>query len=91
MAVTRLYACISKATKKRLESHVSMHRVKKGKFIEEVLLHHLKALREPPADLIISPNPTIKRQTFEQIDRLVSRRRKPKKAPRAHMSDKQAP
>ena len=56
MAETQISAFISESTKELVDRYVYAHGVKKGHLIEEALLHHLQALRELPADLIIPPS-----------------------------------
>ncbi|HEX8441676.1 hypothetical protein [Archangium sp.] len=51
MAETQISAYVSDTTKELVERYVEAHGVKKGRLIEEALLHHLQALRELPADL----------------------------------------
>lgn len=50
---TQVSAYISEETKVAVEAYVKRHGVKKGYLIEEALQHHLQALREIPADLVI--------------------------------------
>ena len=89
MATTRVRAHVSKTTKERIESYASAYGLKKGRLIEEALLHHLKALHELPADLIIPPRLVVKQQTLERVAQLVNRPRKPTKALRALMIGKE--
>ncbi len=56
MAETQISAHVSDTTKELVERYVEAHGVKKGHLIEEALLHHLLALRELPADVIIPPS-----------------------------------
>ena len=52
---TRISALISQETKELLERHVRATGVKKGHLIEQALRHHLQALQELPADVIVHP------------------------------------
>jgi hypothetical protein len=88
MAETQISAYVSDTTKELVESYVEAHGVKKGRLIEEALLHHLQALRELPADLIIPPRLVVGRETFERVADLVRRPRKPTKALRELMGGK---
>ena len=45
MADTQISAYVSDTTKELVERYVEAHGVKKGRLIEEALLHHLQALR----------------------------------------------
>ena len=90
MADTQISAYVSDTTKELVERYVEAHGVKKGRLIEEALLHHLQALRELPADLIIPPRIVVEQETFERVAELAKRPRKPTKALRELMSGKKA-
>jgi hypothetical protein len=60
--------------------------VKKGHLIEEALLHHLQALRELPADIVIPPRLVVTRASFEKLAELARKPRKPTKALRDLMA-----
>lgn len=90
MADTQISAYVSDTTKEQVERYAEAHGVKKGHLIEEALLHHLQALRELPADLIIPPRLVVEPKTFERVTGLVERPRKPTKALRELMSGKKA-
>ncbi len=64
---TQISAFISEATRERLEKHVRATGVKKGYLVEQALLHHLQALEELPADVIVHPRIVVTRKSFEQI------------------------
>jgi hypothetical protein len=88
MADTQISAYISEATKQQVERYAEAHGVKKGYLIEEALLHHLQALRELPADIVIPPRLTVTRESFEVVTELVKKPRKPTKALRDLMAGK---
>jgi uncharacterized protein (DUF1778 family) len=88
MADTQISAYVSDTTKDLVERYVEAHGVKKGRLIEEALLHHLQALRELPADVIIPPRVVVSPETLERVSELVEQPRKPTKAMRALMADK---
>jgi hypothetical protein len=90
MAETQISAYVSDTTKELVERYVEAHGVKKGRLIEEALLHHLQALRELPADLIIPPRILVEQETFERVAELTRRPRKPTKAMRELMGGKKA-
>lgn len=48
-------AVISDATKERLEVFARTHGIKKSHLIEMAILHHLAALEQLPADVVIPP------------------------------------
>lgn len=66
---TQVSAVISKETKDLLEKHARATGVKKGFLLEMALLHHLRALQEIPADIIIPPLVVVTRDSGEQIAR----------------------
>jgi hypothetical protein len=88
MADTQISAYISETTKEQVERYAEAHGVKKGFLVEEALLHHLQALRELPADIVIPPRLTITSQSFERIAGFVKKPRKPTKALRDLMAGK---
>jgi uncharacterized protein (DUF1778 family) len=90
MADTQISAYISDETKELVERYADTHGVKKGRLVEEALLHHLQALRELPADVIIPPRIVLSGESFERVGDLVKRPRTPTKALRDLMSGKSA-
>lgn len=52
---TQISALVSPSTKALLERHARATGVKKGHLIEDALRHHLHALHELPADVIVKP------------------------------------
>lgn len=52
---TRISARVSVTTRELLERHVRATGVKKGHLVEQALRHHLQALQELPADVIVHP------------------------------------
>jgi hypothetical protein len=83
MAETQISAYISDSTKQQVERYADSHGVKKGHLVEEALLHHLQALRELPADIVVPPKLTVTRESFETVAELVKKPRKPTRALRA--------
>lgn len=51
----QISALISRSTKELLERHVRATGVKKGHLVEQALRHHLQALQELPADVLVHP------------------------------------
>jgi len=88
MAETQISAYISEATKDKVERYAEAHGVKKGNLVEEALLHHLQALRELPADVVIPPRIIVTADSFEKVGALVKEPRKPSKALRDLMAGK---
>lgn len=52
---TQISAVVSSTTKALLEHHVRATGVKKAHLVEQALRHHLQALQELPADVVIHP------------------------------------
>ena len=52
---TQISAVVSRTTKELLERHVRATGMKKGRLVEQALRHHLGALQELPADVIVHP------------------------------------
>jgi hypothetical protein len=86
MAETQISAYISETTKEQVERYAQAHGVKKGHLVEEALLHHLQALRELPADIVIPPRLTVSAESFAKVVALVKKPRKPTKALRDLMA-----
>ena len=64
---TQISALVSPATKELLERHVRATGVKKGHLVEQALRHHLCALQELPADVLIHPRLIVTRKSGEAI------------------------
>ena len=88
MADTQISAYISEQTKEEVERYAGAHGVKKGALVEQALLHHLQALRELPADIIIPPRLELSETSFARVADLAAKPRKPTKALRALMAGK---
>ena len=63
----QISALISQTTKDLLEKHVRATGVKKGHLIEQALRHHLLALQELPADVVVHPRLVVTRKSGEAI------------------------
>ncbi len=88
MADTQISAYISDSTKEKLERYAEARGVKKGFLIEEALLHHLQALSELPADIVIPQRITVTPASYRSIVSLVKKPRKPTRAMRDLMAGK---
>ena len=64
---TQISAQISETTRELMEKHVRQTGVKKGRLVEQALLHHLQALETLPADYIIHPRIVVSRKTGERM------------------------
>jgi uncharacterized protein (DUF1778 family) len=67
MMRAQISAPISEETRELLERHVKATGVKKGYLIESALRHHLRALQELPADVIVPPRLVLTRRSFEEL------------------------
>jgi len=63
----QISAVVSRTTKDLLERHVRATGVKKGHLIEQALRHHLQALQEVPADVIVHPRLVVTRKSGEKV------------------------
>ena len=63
MKDSQISAVISETTKELMERHVRATGVKKGHLIEQALRHHLQALQELPADVIVHPRLVVTRKS----------------------------
>jgi hypothetical protein len=90
MSETQISAFVSEETKAQVERYSGAHGVKKGALIEQALLHHLKALRELPADIIIPPRIELTDESFAEVTGRLAKPRKPTAAMRALMAGRPA-
>jgi hypothetical protein len=88
MPESQISAFISDETKAQVERYADAHGVKKGALVEQALLHHLRALRELPADVIIPPRIKLAPASFAKVAELIAKPRKPTKALRKLMAGK---
>ncbi|MCX7082535.1 MAG: hypothetical protein NT008_04165 [Methylococcales bacterium] len=77
MSATHISATISSDTKSLVENYSKKSGVKKGFLIEEALLHHLQALKELPADIIIPAKIMLTEKSMSQIINLVANPQQP--------------
>ena len=82
---TQLSAFVSVETRDLLEKEVRATGVKKAYLIEAALRHHLQALNELPADVIVHPRLIATRRSGEAVARRLKRGR-PTRALRDLMS-----
>jgi hypothetical protein len=72
---TQISAHISDSTSSELENYVEARGLKKGYVIEQALRHHLRALRDLPADVIVPPQVVVSAETAEHlVDRMLKPR-----------------
>ena len=70
---TQISALVSRTTSELLERHVRATGVKKGHLVEQALRHHLQALQELPADVVVHPKLVVTRKSGEAILRQIQR------------------
>lgn len=73
----QISAYVSLSTKEQLERYAEAHGFKKGRLIEEALLHHLQALREIPADVVVPVRLVVSKASGARILERIARPRKP--------------
>jgi len=83
---TQISAIVSVTTKNLLEKHVRATGIKKGHLVEEALRHHLQALQELPADVILHPKVVVSRPSGEALVQRMTSRPRPTKALRKLMA-----
>jgi len=88
MSTTQISAHISDATSSELDRHVDARGLKKGYVVEQALRHHLRALRELPADVIIPPQLVVNAKTGAHLADRMENPRKPTPAMRALLAKK---
>ena len=69
---TQISAVVSRTTSELLERHARATGIKKGRLVEQALRHHLQALQELPADVVVHPTLVVTRDSgraiLEQIE-----------------------
>ena len=64
---TQISAVVSRTTSELLEQHVRATGVKKGHLVEQALRHHLQALQELPADVLVHPKLVVTQTSGQAI------------------------
>jgi hypothetical protein len=87
MATTdvQISAFISAATKELLQKHTRATGLKKGHVVEMALLHHLQALQEIPADVIIPPRVVVSAKEGRKLLRRLQKPGRPTRSMRELM------
>ena len=73
----QISAEISQGTRQLLERYSRAHGIKKQFLIESALLHHIQALEQLPAGVIIPPRLVVSAASGRKIAQLVGKRQKP--------------
>ena len=74
----QISAEISQGTKQLLERYSRAHGIKKQFLIERALLHHIQALEELPASVIVPPRLVVSAASGRKLAELVGKRQEPK-------------
>ena len=82
----QISAFVSRITKEWLDRHVRATGAKKGHLVEQALQHHLQALQELPADIVVHPRIVVTRKSGAAILKEIATR-KPTSALRKLMRD----
>jgi predicted DNA-binding protein len=67
MSRSQISAFVSDETRERLERFVAAHGLKKAAVVERALLHHLQALEELPADIVLPPRLRLGPEGFRRL------------------------
>lgn len=67
MSRSQISAFVSDETRARLERYVAAQGMKKAAVVERALLHHLQALDELPADIILPPRLLLGPESFGRV------------------------
>ncbi len=76
----QISAIVSSRTKDLVEEYSRATGVKKGRLIEMALLHHMQALHELPADIIVPPRMVVRKESAGQLAARIEHPPKPTKA-----------
>jgi hypothetical protein len=79
----QISALVSRTTSDLLERHVRATGVKKGHLVEQALRHHLQALQEVPADVVVHPTLVVTKKSGKAILKHIRRGR-----PTPHSSER---
>ena len=82
----QISAVVSRTTSELLDQHVRATGVKKGHLVEQALRHHLRALQELPADLVVHPKLAVTRRSGQGILKQIEKG-KPSRALRSLLRD----
>jgi hypothetical protein len=71
----QISAVVSRTTSELLERHARATGVKKGHLVEQALRHHLQALQELPADVVVHPKLVVTGKSGQAMLRQVDKGR----------------
>ena len=82
----QISAVVSRTTSELIERHVRATGVKKGHLVEQALRHHLRALQELPADVVVHPTLVVTLRSGQAILKQLEKG-KPSRALRSLLRD----
>jgi hypothetical protein len=85
---TQISAHISDTTSSELDRYVEARGLKKGYVVEQALRHHLRAMRELPADVVVPPQLVVNADVAAHLADRIEKPRKPTAAMRALFAKK---
>ena len=88
MPTTQISAHISATLKERMERHVRAHGTTRAHLVEQALEHHLQALEELPADIIVPARVVLTTESAARVRNQIERPPKPTKAMRKLFDDR---
>jgi hypothetical protein len=74
---SQISAVVASTTRNLLEQYARATGIKKGRLIEDALLHHIHALQSLPGDVIVPPRLVVSRRSGAQVARRIAARPKP--------------
>jgi uncharacterized protein (DUF1778 family) len=74
---TQISAFVSTTTREQIERYTRATGVKKSHLVEDALAHHLLALRELPADIIVHPRLVLSSKSGRKVIERLQRPPKP--------------
>jgi uncharacterized protein (DUF1778 family) len=74
---TQISAFVSAATKDQMERYTRATGVKQNHLVEEAIQHHLLALRELPADIIVHPRLVLSKKSGRAVMKRLKHPAKP--------------
>ena len=92
MATSHAHLCasVSEETKRWLDQCAHARGVRKSELVEPVLRHHLQALHDLPADVIIPPRLVVSRKSGERILARLKKPPRPTAAMKALFANKRS-
>lgn len=84
----QISAHIPEHLKERLDRHARAHGVSRARLVEEALDHHLQALAELPAEVLVPSRVVLTQDSAEHVRELLTRPPEPTEAMRELFDDR---